>query len=245
MALLKGKTALVTGASAGIGQSTVRRLSAAGARVICAARSRERLQALAEEIDGQAFAVELDVCSEASVDSLLEQLPSDWHSIDILVNNAGSDIGGRQLFHEGSIEQWAGTIDTNVIGLMRVTRALVPGMIERGGGHIVNIGSVAGLTSVSGCSAYVASKHAVHGFSESLRTDYAGTGIRVSEVLPGMVKTEFAATRFASSERGDQYYENYGLCLEADDIARSVLFVLEQPAHAVISQLVMVPDNSK
>jgi len=173
----------------------------------------------------------------------MAQLPPDWQSIDILINNAGSDVGGRRDFHEGDVAEWVNTIQINVSGLMQVTAAVLPGMLERQSGHIVNLGSVAGLSGIRGCGAYVASKHAVHGLSDSLRQEYAGRGIRVSEILPGMVKTDFAKTRFSDAEKGDAFYENYGLCLEAEDIARSVLFVLEQPPHAVVSQIVIVPDN--
>jgi NADP-dependent 3-hydroxy acid dehydrogenase YdfG len=243
MTTLQGKTALVTGASAGIGLATARMLSLAGARVICCARRLERLQIQLDELPGPGLAVELDVADAVSAASLPDRLPEDWQAVDILVNNAGSDIGGRQPFHEGDINQWAGTIQTNVTGLMQVTAAMLPGMLTRKQGHVVNIGSTQGLAPVAGCGAYAASKFAVHGFSETLRQEYAGTGIRVSEVLPGMVKTNFAATRFFSAERGDEFYDNHGQCLEAEDIARSILFVLEQPAHTVIAQIVVVPDN--
>lgn len=243
MTTLQGKTALVTGASAGIGHATACMLSHAGARVICCARRLERLQIQLDELPGPGLAIELDVADAVSAASLPDRLPEDWQAVDILVNNAGSDIGGRQPFHEGDINQWAGTIQTNVTGLMQVTAAMLPGMLAREHGHVVNIGSTQGLAPVAGCGAYAASKFAVHGFSETLRQEYAGTGIRVSEVLPGMVKTNFAATRFFSAERGDEFYDNHGQCLEAEDIARSILFVLEQPAHTVIAQIVVVPDN--
>ena len=169
--------------------------------------------------------------------------PDEWRSIDILVNNAGSDVGGRQSFDQGRIDEWVGTIDINVSGLMRVTAAFISGMIERGDGHIVNLGSTQGLNGAPGCAAYAASKHAVHGFSETLRQEYAGKGIRVSEILPGMVRTGFAATRFSDSDRGDAFYDAYGQCLEAKDIARCIMFALEQPPHAVIAQMVVAPDH--
>jgi len=244
MSKLAGKTALVTGASAGIGLATTRLLSEAGVRVIGCARRLEVLRAQMDDLPGPTLSLQLDVAEAESVAGLTAQLPSDWQSIDILVNNAGSDIGGRRDFHEGDIAEWVNTIQINVSGLMQVTAAVLPGMLGGQGGHIVNLGSVAGLSGVRGCAAYVASKHAVHGLSDTLRQEYAGRGIRVSEILPGMVKTDFAKTRFSDAEKGDAFYENYGLCLEAEDIARSVLFVLEQPPHAVVSQIVIVPDNS-
>ncbi|HJP07222.1 MAG: alcohol dehydrogenase [Acidiferrobacteraceae bacterium] len=241
---LKEKTALVTGASSGIGLATAQMLSTAGVRVIGCARRLDRLQAKMDALPGPALAMELDVADATAVAGLPGRLPQDWQAVDILVNNAGSDVGGRQPFHQGDINQWAGTIQTNVTGLMRVTAALLPGMLERRQGHIVNLGSTQGLVPMAGCGAYAASKFAVHGFTETLRQEYAGTGIRVSEVLPGMVKTDFAQTRFSSVRRGEAFYQNYGQCLEAEDIARSVLFVLEQPPHTVIAQIVIAPDNA-
>ena len=243
MHALKGSTALVTGASAGIGLATARLLSEAGVRVIGGARRPEILRAEMDDLPGPTLALQVDVADTESVANLMVQLPSDWQSIDILINNAGSDVGGRRDFHEGDVAEWVNTIQINVSGLMQVTAAVLPGMLERQSGHIVNLGSVAGLSGIRGCGAYVASKHAVHGLSDTLRQEYAGRGIRVSEILPGMVKTDFATARFSDAEKGDAFYESYGQCLEAEDIARSVLFALEQPPHAVVSQIVIVPDN--
>ena len=243
MGVLKGSTALVTGASAGIGLATARLLSDAGVRVIGCARRPEKLRAEMDVLSSPALALQVDVADSESVAGLMAQLPPDWQSIDILINNAGSDVGGRRDFHEGDVAEWVNTIQINVSGLMQVTAAVLPGMLERQSGHIVNLGSVAGLSGIRGCGAYVASKHAVHGLSDTLRQEYAGRGIRVSEILPGMVKTDFATARFSDAEKGDAYYESYGQCLEAEDIARSVLFALEQPPHVVVSQIVIVPDN--
>ena len=172
MGYLDGKIALVTGASAGIGEQTARMLVDTGARVICAARRLPQLESLAAQFGDAAIALELDVTDEASVEKLLDRLPVEWRDIDILINNAGHDIGGRRQFHEGTAAQWAATIETNVIGLMRVTRVVIDRLVERNPGHIVNIGSVAGIQVYKACAAYAASKHAVHGLSESLRLDY-------------------------------------------------------------------------
>ena len=245
MGNLDGKIALVTGASAGIGEQTARILVDAGTRVICAARRLPYLESLAAELGDAAIALELDVTNEASVTTLLERLPMDWRDMDILVNSAGHDIGGRRQFHEGTATQWAATIETNVIGLMRVTRTVLDRMVERNTGHIVNIGSVAGIQAYKACAAYAASKHAVHGLSETLRLDYGGTGIKVSEVLPGMVETEFASIRFGDEKRGEAYYREFGVCLTPQDIARSVRFVLEQPSDVVIAQIVVVPTQRR
>jgi NADP-dependent 3-hydroxy acid dehydrogenase YdfG len=236
-----GATALVTGASSGIGEAIATRLAGGDCRVVCAGRSSDVLAALCERLGSGAHPLELDVTDPESVESILTRLPDEWREVDILVNNAGHDEGGRRRFDEGSAEQWARIIETNVTGLIRTTRALIPGMIARDRGHVVNIGSIAGLTPYATGTIYSGSKHAVHGFSESLRLDFAGTGVRVTEIMPGLVRTNFALNRWGDSKRADAFYDDFGACLEPDDIARTVLFALEQPPNVVISQLVVVP----
>ncbi|TDJ20063.1 MAG: SDR family oxidoreductase [Gammaproteobacteria bacterium] len=237
-----GSTALVTGASSGIGESIAIQLGRSGCRVICAGRRTDKLEALTEKLGSPGRALELDVTDASSAQSLMSRLPEDWRSIDILVNNAGHDQGGRRRFDQGSAAQWASIIETNVNGLIRTTHAVIPGMIARDHGHVVNIGSIAGLSPYATGTIYAASKHAVHGFSESLRLDFAGTGIRVTEILPGMVRTNFALTRWGDPARAAAFYDDVGACLTPEDIARSVLFALQQPPHVVISQLVVVPN---
>jgi 3-hydroxy acid dehydrogenase/malonic semialdehyde reductase len=240
-----GATALVTGATSGIGESIATLLAEDGCRVICAGRRADKLARLGEALGHAAHTLELDVSDASSVESLHSRLPEDWRGIDILINNAGHDAGGRRRFDEGEAKQWASIIETNVIGLIRTTRAVIPGMVARDHGHIVNIGSVAGLSAYATGSIYSASKHAVHGFSESLRLDFAGTGIRVTEILPGMVRTDFALNRWGDQDRADSFYDDFGDCLTPDDIARSVLFALQQPPNVVISQLVVVPSAQR
>ena len=237
-----GSIALVTGASAGIGEQTARLLIDAGCRVVCAARRMARLEQLVQRLGERAIALQLDVNSNTSVDSLYERLPQAWHDMDILVNNAGHDVGGRRLFHEGGSDQWIEIVNTNVSGMLRVTRKVIDGMLARDFGHIVNIGSIAGILPYATGSVYAATKHAVHGFSQALRLDYADTGIRVSEIMPGMVRTEFAATRLGGdTAKGAAFYDSHGVCLRPEDVARSVLFALQQPPQVVISQLVVMP----
>lgn len=236
-----GSTALVTGASSGIGEGIATTLVENGYRVICAARRLEKLTELSDRLGSGAYPLALDVTDAASVESLRSRLPEGWRGIDILVNNAGHDEGGRRRFDEGSAAEWADIIETNVIGLIRTTRAVITGMIERDHGHIVNIGSIAGISSYATGTIYSGSKHAVHGFSESLRLDFAATGIRVTEILPGMVRTNFALTRWHDQARADSFYDDFGVCLTPEDIARTVLFAIQQPPHVVISQLVVVP----
>jgi len=240
-----GSTALVTGASSGIGEGIATILVENGFRVICAARRLDKLSRLSDRLGSAALPLELDVSDASSVAGLHARLPEDWRRIDVLVNNAGHDEGGRRRFDEGSVDQWATIIETNVIGLIRTTHAVIAAMIERDHGHIVNIGSIAGLSAYATGTIYSGSKHAVHGFSESLRLDYAGTGIRVTEILPGMVRTDFALTRWRDRARAESFYDDFGVCLTPEDIARTVLFAIQQPPHVVISQLVVVPSAQR
>jgi NADP-dependent 3-hydroxy acid dehydrogenase YdfG len=238
-----GAIALVTGASSGIGAKTVEALAEIGCRVICAGRSLGRLTPVAKKLGDKALAFEVDVNDEASVGGMIERLPKPWRDIDILVNNAGHDTGGRRRFDEGSAEEWASIIETNVIGLIRVTRAVIPGMIARDRGHVVNIGSISGYKPYATGTIYAASKFAVHGFSESLRLDYRNTGVRVTEILPGMVRTGFAMSRWGDDKRAKKFYDDFGACLNPEDVARTIAFAVQQPPHVVISQLVVVPNS--
>lgn len=240
-----GSIALVTGASSGIGESIATMLAGNDYRVVCASRRADKLNDLCDRLGSVAHPLELDVTDASSVDSMLSRLPQDWRSIDILVNNAGHDTGGRRRFDEGSADAWASIIETNVTGLIRVTHAIIPGMIERDHGHVVNIGSIAGIAAYATGTIYSASKHAVHGFSECLRLDFAGTGIRVTEILPGLVRTNFALARWRDRARADRFYDEFGECLTPDDIARTVSFAIRQPPNVVISQLVVVPSAQR
>ncbi len=240
-----GAVALVTGAGSGIGARVAARVAEIGCRVICAGRRLERVEKVAASLNGRGLAVALDVSDKESVASLSRRLPAEWREVEILVNNAGHDAGGRRAFHQGTADQWADIIETNVIGLVRVTRALIDGMRDRNRGHIVNIGSIAGTRPYATGTLYSASKHAVHGFSESLRLDYVDTGIRVTEIMPGMVKTDFALNRSGDAAQAKQFYKDFGTALDPDDVARSVVYALQQPAHVVISELVVVPISQR
>ncbi|MEK9941721.1 MAG: SDR family NAD(P)-dependent oxidoreductase, partial [Gammaproteobacteria bacterium] len=151
---LSGKTALITGASSGIGLATANMLIEKGVRVIGCARRKEALDQAMQALPGESLAATLDVTNMQSVNTLLSRLPEDWREIDILINNAGSDVGGRQRFDQGRLQDWLGTIETNVSGLMQVSALMLPGMLDRGDGHIVNLGSTQGLTGAAGCAAY-------------------------------------------------------------------------------------------
>lgn len=239
-------TALVTGASSGIGAAVARELSRASWRVVCAARRTSRLTELVNELGAQTLAIALDVTDKVSVDTLSERLPEDWRNIDVLVNSAGHDVGGRRRFDEEPIDEWVATIDTNLIGTARVTHAVVGGMLDRGRGHIVNIGSIFGLEAHAGSAAYAASKFGVNGFSKVLLDDYRSTGVRVTQILPGVARTEFSDTRWRGDKKlVDEFYAGFDVVLEAEDVARCVRFAVEQPSHVTISDLVVVAGGPK
>ena len=238
----RGSVALVTGAGGGIGAAVAEGLAGIGCRVICAGRRVDRLQAVARPLGRSAHVLQLDVTNQESVDNLFDRLPKELHEIDILVNNAGHDIGGRHRFDQGEMGDWRSIIETNVVGLVRVTHKVISGMVARDRGHIVNLGSVAGMRGYAGGTLYAGSKFAVHGFTESLRLDFRNSGIRVTEILPGMVRTEFALHRWRGDEkRAEAYYREFGVCLAPADVARAVVFALQQPPHVVIAQLMIVP----
>lgn len=238
---LERGTALVTGASSGIGAAAAQALAADGWRVVCAARRVDKLAALAESIGEAALAIDLDVSDPDSAASLPQRLPAGWREIDLLVNNAGHDVGGRRRFDRGDIADWAATLQTNAIGMMRVTHALVPAMAERGRGHVVNIGSIGAFEVNPGGAAYVASKAAVHGFSQALRADFKGKGVRVTEVVPGIVRTGFAETRWAGdTARAADFYSKFPTVLDPADVARAVVYAAQQPSHVTVAELVVV-----
>jgi NADP-dependent 3-hydroxy acid dehydrogenase YdfG len=232
---------LVSGASSGIGEAVCRLLVAQQFRVVAAARNQERLQQLAAQLGDALYPLVLDVTDAAAVSKLPQALPGEFRDVAMLVNNAGHDVGGRRLFEEGSAEQWCDIIETNVQGTIRLTHALIDGMLARGSGHIVNMGSIAGLKPYASGTAYVSSKFAVHGFSETLRLDYAGRGIRVTEIMPGLVRSGFAGQRLGDEREAKAFYDSFEQCLQPQDIAQTVLYALQQPKHVEIAQLVVLP----
>lgn len=238
--------ALVTGASRGIGLSIAQLLAKEGVRVVCAGRDRDQLNKMVQQLGENACPVVLDVSDALACKNFVRTLPVEFQSINILINNAGHDVGGRRLFHEGSSEDWDAIIETNVKGLMRVTYEVLPAMLESDNGHIINIGSVAGVYSYRSGTVYNASKFAVHGFSEALRKDLDHTNLRVTEILPGIVKTEFAKNRNkGDKEIAEQFYQSFPSHLTAEDVARAVLYALKQPPHVVISQLMIEPVQTR
>ncbi|MCT7983481.1 SDR family oxidoreductase [Laspinema sp. A4] len=244
MVSLKGKIVLITGASSGIGAACAQLLAQAGANLILAARRLERVQALgtqlAQQYQIQTHVLGLDVCDRQAVDATLSNLPNPWNQIDILVNNAGLSRGLSKL-HEGNIDDWEEMLDTNVKGLLYVTRAVVPGMVERQAGHVVNIGSIAGRVAYPGGNVYCASKAAVRAISDGLKQDLIGTPVRVTEIEPGLVETEFSLVRFhGDRDRADKVYQDL-TPLTGEDIADLVLFSVTRPPHVNISEMLVVP----
>jgi NADP-dependent 3-hydroxy acid dehydrogenase YdfG len=232
---------LVSGASSGIGEAICRLLVAQQFRVVAAARNQDRLEQLATQLGDALYPLVLDVTDSTAVSKLPQALPGEFRDIKMLVNNAGHDVGGRRLFEEGSAEQWCNIIETNVQGTIRLTHALIDGMLARGSGHIVNMGSIAGLKPYATGTAYVSSKFAVHGFSETLRLDYAGRGIRVTEIMPGLVRSGFAGQRLGDEREAEAFYDSFEQCLQPGDVAQTVLYALQQPKHVEIAQLVVLP----
>jgi serine 3-dehydrogenase len=240
------RTVLITGASAGIGAACARAFAHEGARLVLAARRTERLHALADELRAEhgteCHLVALDVRDADAVAAALGGLPAEWAAVDVLVNNAGMGRGMEKL-HEGTPAEWDEMIDTNVKGLLYTTRALVPGMVERGRGHVVNLGSVAGHEVYPGGAVYCATKHAVDAITRGLRMDLLGTGVRVSTVDPGMVETEFSVVRFrGDEERARRVYAGM-TPLTPDDIADAILWCATRPPHVNIDEIILKPTD--
>ncbi|EOD64731.1 SDR family oxidoreductase [Amycolatopsis vancoresmycina] len=235
------QTVFVTGASAGFGDAIARRFAAEGARVIAVARSADKLEKLAGELGDAVLPVTLDVSDPEAVRETIATLPAEWKQVDVLVNNAGL-AKGLEPAHKADLADWDEMIATNVRGLAHVTRALLPGMVERGRGHVINIGSIAGTYPYPGGNVYGATKAFVHQFSLNLRSDLHGTGVRVTNVEPGMVGgTDFSKVRFDGDQaKADKVYEGT-TPLTADDVAESVLWAANQPAHVNINVIELMP----
>ena len=243
---MKDRIVLVTGASAGIGEACAHAFARAGARLLLCARREERLNPVAstlrEDYGVEVHGFELDVRDARAVRLAIESLPDAWSGIDVLVNNAGK-AKGRAALHEALEEHLEEMIDTNVKGLIHMTRAVLPGMLRRGSGHVINIGSTAGRWIYPGGTVYCATKAAVYAISEGLKMDLHGTGIRVSTVDPGLVETEFSLVRFDGDEAaaGEVYADMTPLT--AADVAESVLFCATRPGHVNVSQVLLVPTD--
>ncbi len=241
--MIQNQIVLITGASSGIGAACARIFALSGAKLILAARRLERLQQLAAKLDNKSADIhllQLDVRDRSAVESAISNLPPEWSDIDILINNAGLSRGLDKL-HEGDTQDWDEMIDTNIKGLLYLTRYIVPGMVKRNRGHVVNIGSIAGHQTYPKGNVYCGTKAAVKAISEGLKQDLLGTPIRVTSVDPGMVESEFSQVRFhGDSDRAQQVYQGV-TPLTPDDVADVIFFCVTRPTHVNINEVILMP----
>lgn len=240
---LKDQTVLITGATSGIGRSTARLAAAQRCCLILTGRRRDRLETLQEELEHQydtpIHISVFDVREERSVQQALDALPESWRDIDVLINNAGLALGLHPL-HKGQLSDWETMIDTNIKGLLYVSRWVGGLMCERGAGLIVNVGSIAGKEAYPNGNVYVATKHAVDGLTRAMRMDFVAHGVRVGQIAPGHVETEFALNRFHGDEaRADAVYEGFRP-LHPDDVAEAILFMMSRPQHVNVNDMVIM-----
>jgi len=239
---LKDRIVFITGASAGIGAACARGFAAEGAKLLLAARRVERLEAMTAELleagAASVLAFKLDVQDRAAVERAIAELPEEWRAIEVLVNNAGLSRGLEKMW-EGKPEDWNEMIDTNVKGMLWVTRAVVPGMVKRGRGHVVNLGSTAQELAYPGGAVYCGTKAAVKLINDGLRQDLMGTPVRVSDIGAGMVETEFSEVRFrGDTARAEKVYLNI-TPLTPDDLADAIVWATTRPAHVNVAHLIM------
>jgi 3-hydroxy acid dehydrogenase/malonic semialdehyde reductase len=235
---------LITGASSGIGEACAHVFAKAKAKLILLARREERLrqlqQTLTQQYQAESMILAIDITDETAILTAIQQLPPSWHTIDVLINNAGLAMGLDKV-QDAALRDWHTMIDTNIRGLMTITHALVPGMIARQRGHIVNMGSIAGQQAYQGGSGYCATKAAVHAFNACLKLDLTGTPVRVSEIAAGLVETEFSQIRFqGDTTRANAVYQGMQ-ALGAEDIADLIYFCVTRPAHVNILTMLVMP----
>ncbi|MDR2910611.1 MAG: SDR family NAD(P)-dependent oxidoreductase [Bacteroidales bacterium] len=238
------KTALITGATSGIGLATARLMAKNNFNLILTGRRNIRLLSLQEEIrqntESKVFLLNFDIINFRETESALNQLPEEWKEIDVLINNAGLALGMNTI-NEGVIDDWEQMIDTNIKGLLYITKLISSGMVERRSGHIVNISSIAGKETYKMGNVYCASKHAVQSLTQGMRLDLLPYGIKVSSVCPGAVETEFSEVRFKGDKtKAAKVYEGFHP-LVAEDIAETILFILTRPKHVNIDDVLIMP----
>ena len=236
------KIVLITGATSGIGEACARKFAQNGDKVILTGRNQARMTAIADELKAQGAEVltlMFDVRDREAARQAIESLPAEWQEIDVLVNNAGLALGLEPEF-EGNSDDWDGMIDTNVKGLLTMTRLIVPGMVARNRGHVINMGSVAGDAAYAGGNVYCATKAAVKALSDGLRIDVANTAVRVTNLKPGLVETNFSNIRFhGDEERAANVYKGIKP-LTGDDIADVAVYAANAPAHVQIAEVLIL-----
>lgn len=240
------KIVFITGASSGIGEGCARKFAGNGYKVIINGRNIEKLtavrNALETEYNAEVYMLPFDVRDRLAAVSAIESLPEDWKNIDILINNAGLVIG-LDKEHEGNLDEWDIMIDTNIRALIAMTRIIVPGMVERGRGHVINIGSIAGDYAYPGGSVYCACKAAVKALSDGLRIDLVDTPVRVTNIKPGLVETNFSVIRFrGDKDKADNVYKGIKP-LNGDDVAEVVYFAASVPEHIQVAEVLVMPTN--
>ncbi len=236
------KTAFITGATSGIGYATAKLLGTNGYRIIAAGRRAERLNQLKSELQShtEVYSMQFDVRDKASVFNAVNFLPDDWKNIDLLINNAGNAHGLASI-QNGDLDDWEVMLDINVKGLLYVSKAVLPHMIARKSGHIINIGSIAGREVYPQGNVYCASKHAVDALNSAMRMDLLEHNIKVSQIAPGLVETEFSLVRFkGDAEKSQKVYEGFD-ALQAEDIAELILFIATRPAHVNLADALILP----
>ncbi|RPH29084.1 MAG: SDR family NAD(P)-dependent oxidoreductase [Bacteroidales bacterium] len=238
------KFALITGVTSGIGRATAIMLAENNYNLILTGRRNEQLDALKREIEVKykrdVLTLNFDIRSKESVDKAIDGLTERWRKIDVLVNNAGLAVGLNHI-QDGDVDDWERMIDTNIKGLLYITRKVAPMMIERGKGHIINIGSIAGTQVYENGNVYCASKHAVHALSQGMREDMLKHNIKVTEIRPGMVETEFSLVRFKGDQEKAQSPYHGLVPLFAEDIADAILYVVTRPEHVCINDMEITP----
>lgn len=244
MTNLRDSIICITGASSGIGAACARAFARSGSRLLLCARRMDRLEAMEQELRDLGTAAihsfALDVRNRDAVRDAFEGLPAEWREIDVLVNNAGLSRGLDPI-QEGKFQDWEEMIDTNVKGLLYVSRAVLPGMVERGRGHVINIGSIAGHEVYPKGNVYCATKHAVGAITKGMQLDLLGTGVRTSTVDPGLVETEFSVVRFrGDAERAASVYQGL-MPLTGDDVAEAVLYCATRPPHVNVHEMLLMP----
>ncbi len=242
----KDKIVLITGASSGIGAACAEQFAAAGARLILTARRHDKLKALSAQLQEkyatQSLLLPLDICQQSDVQREIKDLPQEWQAIDVLINNAGL-AAGKDSVQNAEISDWEAMINTNIKGLLYITHSVLPGMLKQQRGHIINISSVAGYQTYAGGSVYCATKAAVSQFSAGLKKDVHGTPLRVTEIAPGAVNTEFSLVRFnQNATKADATYEDM-TPLAAKDIADAVVYCATRPAHVNVMQMLIYPTD--
>lgn len=239
---MEKKIALITGASSGIGEACARKFAKGGYNVIITARRADKLQTLKAELEqsgAQVMALAFDVCNREASTTAIQSLPETWKEIDVLINNAGLALGLEPAY-QGSFDDWDGMIDTNIKGLLTLTRLIVPGMVERNRGHVINIGSVAGEGAYPAGNVYCATKAAVKVFTDGLRMDVAHTAVRVTNVKPGLVETNFSNVRFHGDEqRASKVYQGIKP-LTGDDVADVAFYAASAPEHVQIADVLVL-----